>query len=99
MEAFIDVKPDGMFTYARFRFLLPQIGTEAAPEHGALAEDFMVLCNEYALDRLAGSDQQIDRVVISFSDRPVEFGATDPEATQFFEQFGVADGTCTWEQF
>ena len=99
MEAFIDVKPDGMLTYARFRFLEPAIGAEGAPEHGALAEDFMVLCSEYALERLAGSDRQIDRVVISYSDRPVEFGVPDPEATQFFEQFSISDGICTWEQF
>lgn len=99
MEAFVDVKPDGVFTYARFRFLAPQIGAEGAPALGTLAEDFMVLCRDYALARLADGEEEIDRVVISYSDRPLEFGVSDPDAVQFFEQFSITDGACNWEQF
>ncbi|MDH5531341.1 MAG: DUF6497 family protein, partial [Paracoccaceae bacterium] len=33
------------------------------------------------------------------SDRVVPFGESDPEATQYFEAFSIADGTCIWEAF
>lgn len=99
LEEFIEVKPDGLFTYARFRFVEPAIGAEGAPDYEVLAEDFLALCQGYALERLEGSDEKVDRVVISYSDRPIEFGESDPDVTQYFEQFSIENGNCLWEQF
>lgn len=99
IEEFIEIKPDGLFTYARFRFLALEIGGAEAPDYEALADDFMTLCRGYALARLAGNAEPIDRIVISYSDRPLGFGEADPEAVQFFEQFTLENGDCQWEQF
>ncbi len=98
-EQLLDVKPDGMFTYARFRFLVPELAQGKVPGFDVLAEDFAVLCSQYALPLVANSTDPVDRIVISYSDREVEFGASDPDARQFFEQFTLKDGTCIWENF
>lgn len=98
-EQFLEVKPDGMFTYARFRFLVPELAQGKVPGFEVLAEDFAVLCRDYALPLVANSDDKVDRIVISYSDRAVEFGASDPDARQFFEQFSLKNGTCIWENF
>ena len=98
-EQFLEVKPDGLFTYARFRFLVPELAQGKVPAFDVLAEDFAVLCRDYALPLVANSDDPVDRIVISYSDRAVEFGASDPDARQFFEQFSLKDGTCIWENF
>jgi hypothetical protein len=39
------------------------------------------------------------RFVVSLSDRPVEFGVQDPDATQFFEAYTFENGDCIWEEF
>ena len=99
LEAFVEVKPDGEMTYARFRFVVPEIGQEGAPNYDVLAQDFSVLCTHYALPQLSEQPEPIDRIVVSYSDRAVEFGQSDPEATQFFELFSLKDGACIWEQY
>lgn len=99
MEMFLDVKPDGRHTYARFRFVAPALGGAGAPDYDVLAEDFMLICREYVLPRVQNTTEPVDRIVISYSDRPVEFGMTDPDAKQFFEQFSIKNGDCIWEQF
>lgn len=99
MEEFIEIKPDGMHSYARFRFMVPALGEGERPEYDVIADDFMQLCAEYAAPRLEGSDVAVDRIVISYSDRAVEFGETNPEAVQFFEQFAFEGGRCIWEQY
>ncbi len=98
-EQFLDVKPDGVFTYARFRFVVPELAKGRAPDLNVLAEDFTHLCKEYALPLLAAGTDPVDKIIISYSDRPVEFGAADPDAKQFFEQFRFENGTCIWEDF
>ena len=84
----------------RFRFVAPAIaragGTVTAE---AAQEDMEWLCQHYALPRLPRTGPVPEQVVISLSDRPVEFGAPAPEATQFFEAFSVEDATCYWEAF
>ncbi|WP_298803754.1 DUF6497 family protein [uncultured Lentibacter sp.] len=99
LEAFVEVKPDGALTYARFRFVVPEIGQAGGADYEGLAQDFSVLCAQYALPRLADQAQRIERIVISYSDRAVEFGQSDPEATQFFEVFSLKDGACIWEEY
>ncbi|MCV2891583.1 DUF6497 family protein [Lentibacter sp. XHP0401] len=99
LEEFIEVKPDGMFTYARFRFVAPEIGQSGAQDYEALVEDFMMLCQDYAVPRLVGNPEHIDRVIISYADRALEFGVSDADATQYFEQFTLQNDICIWEQF
>jgi hypothetical protein len=40
-----------------------------------------------------------DLIVISLADQETEFGATNPDATQFFDLFKVKNKTCIWEAF
>ena len=55
------------------------------------------LCNTYALPRVPNQGPRPSQIIISLSDRPVEFGTADPEATQFFEAYAVEDEACVWE--
>jgi hypothetical protein len=64
-----------------------------------LEGDFQVLCEEFALINVAAQPAAVDRIVISLSDREIEFGYADPDATQYFEAFRVENATCIWEFF
>lgn len=96
-EVLLDVKPDGVLTYARFRFVTPEIGTERS--YGDVETDFAFLCAEYALPIVEAGPDKVDQIVISFASQPVEFGVSDPDTTQFFEAFRVENGSCIWEEF
>lgn len=87
--------------WARFRFVAPSISRsgEDAPDYFRLVNDFPVLCNTIALPYLAEYKLQPVIIAISLSDRVVEFGTADPDATQYFELFSVQDGDCIWEEF
>lgn len=98
-EQRLDVKPDGMHTYARFRFVAPAIGQAGGPGYSELAADFQVLCDAYALPIARGSTPPPDRIVISIADRETEMGVAAPEATQFFELFRPETGRCIWEEY
>lgn len=90
--------PEGLTV--RFRFLAPAIardGGSVTPE--AAQADMLALCRTYALPRIASTGPQPRQIVISLSDRPVEFGIPDEEATQFFDAYGIADGDCILELF
>lgn len=96
-EWLLDDQPDGVHSYARFRFVMPAIGQGA--DFDAVAEDFQHLCDVYALPWLEASGETAQRIVVSLSDRETEFGIADPEVTQFFEVYSHADGACIWEEF
>lgn len=85
---------------ARFRFLAPAIA-KAAPkvEFEAATADMLHLCQSYALGRIAEFGPKPVQIIISLSDMPVPFGEAVPEATQFFEAYGLQDGACIWEIF
>jgi len=85
---------------ARFRFLAPEIGA-ASPARGYddVAMDFGWLCEHLALPALDAVGLEVPGIVISMSSAPVDFGTTDPDITQFFEPFSLADGICLVEQF
>lgn len=87
-------------TWARFRFLAPQIarGTGTV-SYDTAAPDMDHLCGTLALPYLAEHGMTAARVVISLSDREVPFGAQDPEATQFFEAYRPDGAACMWEAF
>ncbi|SMH51373.1 DUF6497 family protein [Maritimibacter sp. HL-12] len=84
----------------RFRFIEPEL--ERALEtmnYDEQESDMAYLCETYALDRIASSGPQPSQVVISISDRPVEFGTADPEAVQVFEAYSPEADGCVWEGF
>ena len=80
----------------RFRFLAPWIAGTAYED---IAPDIQWLCDTVALPRVESSTPPPAQIVISLSDREVAFGASDPDATQFFEAFTVADDACMVELF
>ena len=87
----------GLGDVARFRFVVPAIGQGAGFD--VVEADFPVLCGDFALPVLSEAQITPERIVISFADRPVDFGTTDPDVIQFFEVFRVENGTCIWEGF
>ena len=87
--------------WARFRFVAPGIDRfkPDAPDFFRLLNDFPVLCDKIALPYLTEYKLEPAIIAISMSDRVVEFGTADPEATQYFELFSISDGDCIWEEF
>lgn len=84
----------------RFRFVAPQIARAGGTVDEAAAQaDMQFLCDSFAIPRIASTGPQPSQIVISLSDRPVEFGVPSPEATQFFEGFRIEAGKCIWELF
>lgn len=82
----------------RFRFLEADLGTAVdTTPYESLEADMHFLCEDFALGRISNTGPQPATVMISISDRPVEFGAPDPEAVQVFEAYRPDDGTCIWE--
>ena len=95
-EVLLDESPGE--TWARFRFLAPQIARETGSIGiDAALEDIDSLCAAYAAPAVADMRPAPRQIVISLMDRIVEFGATNPDATQFFEAYRVENGTCIWE--
>ncbi|SMX32646.1 DUF6497 family protein [Actibacterium lipolyticum] len=82
----------------RFRFVAPKIAKEAQSIDFAEAEqDMAFLCENYALPKVAGVNPAVSQVIISLSDRPVAFGQSAPDATQFFEAYQPVGDDCVWE--
>lgn len=84
--------------WVRFRFVAPKIGSTA----GRITYDIAVidmehLCQTLAVPYVAQHALEPARVVISFSDRLVEFGTSEPDATQFFEAYRLEQSKCIWE--
>lgn len=98
-EHFLETQEDGT-TWYRLRYIAPQIARETGSvTYAAAEEDFLHLCTNDALVRLTEAGAEAGTIVISLMDRPVEFGASDPQATQFFEAFRRENATCIWEGF
>lgn len=88
----------GTETWLRFRFVAPQISRENnGVDYETSALDMGHLCEALALPYIDEYVLNGDVIVISLADRPTEFGASDPDATQFFEAYRVQDNTCIWE--
>lgn len=79
---------------ARFRFVVPGLKQDED-----WAEDMQVLCDTYAMPRIAGMVPAPQQIVVSLADRALPFGEAAPEAVQFFEAYRVKDGSCMWEMF
>ncbi|WP_342586054.1 DUF6497 family protein [Leisingera sp. ANG-M1] len=87
-------------TWARFRFVAPEIARETGTvSYEAAAPDMDHLCKTLVLPYLAEHGLEPARVVISLSDRVLPFGAQDPAATQFFEAYRLENASCMWEAF
>jgi len=84
----------------RFRYIAPEISRQGGSIGFDQAEqDLHHLCETSALPALIEQGRSVDRIVISLSDRIVEFGTSNPDATQFFDAY-TPDGTkCIWEGF
>ncbi|MEO9650700.1 MAG: DUF6497 family protein [Roseobacter sp.] len=86
-------------SWVRFRFIAPNIGKHAgAVSYQQVEADFMHLCMTVVLPYMQEFDLTADTVAVSLLDRPLDFGTTDPEATQYIEIFRVAGDVCAWEE-
>lgn len=83
---------------ARFRFVMPIIGQEGIT-FDSVSGDFEFLCSAFAVPTLNKTDESVDQVIISFSDRETEFGVTSSVATQYFEAYSIKNDACIWEGF
>ncbi|WP_254430631.1 MULTISPECIES: DUF6497 family protein [unclassified Ruegeria] len=84
--------------WVRFRFVAPKIGaTVGRITYDIAAIDMAHLCEALAVPYVAQHGLDPARIVISFADRALEFGASTPEATQFFEAYRLDDSQCIWE--
>ncbi|WP_120981163.1 DUF6497 family protein [Ruegeria conchae] len=92
----LDTNPGEL--WVRFRFIAPNIGaTVGRITYDVAVIDMEHLCQTLAVPYVAQHDLDPARVVISFSDRPLEFGTSEPDATQFFEAYRLEQSQCIWE--
>ena len=88
----------GTEDWLRFRFLAPTIGKKADARSFAEVEgDFEHLCTAVAQPYIEAHGLTADIVAIAMLDRPVTFGQSDPEATQYVDVFRITSGACVWE--
>ena len=91
---------EGAARVVRFRFVAPAIARSLGEVAFSQAEgDMAHLCEAFALPRLAGQETPPAQIIISLADRPLDFGLSDPEATQYFEAYRPDHGSCIWEGF
>ncbi|EEE38043.1 hypothetical protein RKLH11_1884 [Rhodobacteraceae bacterium KLH11] len=92
----LDTNPGEL--WVRFRFIAPKIGSTVGQiSYDVSVIDMAHLCQTLAIPYVAQHELEPARVVISFSDRAVEFGASDPDVTQFFEVYRLEQSMCIWE--
>ncbi|WP_282127837.1 DUF6497 family protein [Roseobacter litoralis] len=88
----------GEEAWLRFRFLAPGIGRNEFDLSFAQVEgDFEHLCNTVALPYMQQFALDTDVISIAMMNRPLEFGESDAQATQYLEAFRVVDGACAWK--
>ena len=84
--------------WVRFRFIAPRIGaTVGRIGYDVASKDMEHLCQTLAVAYVAQHQLSPALVVISLSDRPIEFGDAAPDATQFFEAYRLDQSRCIWE--
>ena len=82
----------------RFRFEVPEIAQNALP-FAEVADDMQAICDQSLLPGLKQSGWQDGQIIMQLSAQQVEFGATVPEITQYFQPFTIGTDTCIWEDF
>jgi hypothetical protein len=86
--------------WLRFRFVAPQIARSSDDlAYDVVTADIEHLCASFAIPYMDEFDLRNEMIVISLADQETEFGVPNPDATQFFEAFGVQNQTCIWEAF
>lgn len=99
--AFIEVVGDDPgygYGYAyQFRFVAADLNP--AQDYLTTEADLAHLCLSYALPRVADADPPARSIVISLADREVPFGASDPDAVQFFGAYTPEGSECVWQAF
>ncbi len=84
--------------WVRFRFIAPKIGaTVGRIGYDVASQDMAHLCQTLAVAYVAQHELDPALVIISLADRPIEFGNTAPDATQFFEAYRLESSDCIWE--
>jgi len=84
----------------RFRFVAPLIARDGgAVDNETAAMDMDFLCSDFAIEKLPATGPAPNQIIISMSDRRIDFGEPAPEATQFFEAYAIVDDSCIWEAF
>lgn len=84
----------------RYRFLAPGIsGGDGAVSMEETMSDMDHLCATVAIPRIRAAGARPAQIIISLSDREVEFGQPNPEITQFFEAYAIQGTDCIWEGF
>ncbi|WP_372573690.1 DUF6497 family protein [Ruegeria jejuensis] len=97
-DVLLDKNPGAL--WLRFRFMAPAIGkTEERIGYEVAAQDMEFLCNQVVVPYVGKHELDPARIVISMADRNVEFGQSDPKATQFFETYRLEDARCIWEEY
>ena len=92
------IGPDG--PAPRFRFVAPAIAKLGGSVGYEVTEpDLVALCQSYVVGKLAEKGVAAPLVLVSIADRAVEFGVSEPEATQYFETFSINGSTCSREIF
>lgn len=92
----LDTNPGEL--WVRFRFVAPKIGSTVGQiTYDVAIIDMAHLCEVLAVPYVVKHDLDPARIVISFADRPIDFGVSSPEATQFFEAYRLEQSQCIWE--
>lgn len=91
----------GAETWLRFRFVSAQLDptSDGALDFATIETDFALICSDLALPYAAKHALEAEKIIVSVADRAVEYGKSDPAATQYFEQFRIENGACIWEGF
>ena len=98
--ALYDVILESDTQIARFRFVVPAIAATGGQKGFAdVIDDLQYVCDRVIVPALRGNGWQSGDVVMSVSDRPVDFGVYDPDVTQFFQPFRMEADACIWEDF
>ena len=86
---------DASGTQAVLRFIAPAIAREGGTvDADGVFADLDWLCATHAVPMANLPAARADTVVVTMMDRPVPRGVTDPDATQYFGVYVIADGTC-----
>jgi len=91
---------EGEVNIYRFRYIAPEIARDGGTVGFEQAEqDLHYLCETSALPVLIEQKRAVNQIVITLSDRIVEFGKLSPDATQFIDAYRPEGTSCIWEGF
>jgi len=91
---------EGDMNIYRFRYIAPEIARDGGKISFDQAEaDIKHLCESSALPALLAQEREVDKIIVSISDREVTFGKAAPDATQYFEVYTTDGAACIWEGF